>query len=1184
MNARTKSVGVALLAALLLQMAPVAYANDAVAAEPVADADAVETTATEATEAAVTGTFLNLSENGEDMISLAEECTYKVMIPVDGEIDPATVSWKMIRNTARPYNDGEKYPNQIDLNGEGVGLDAWKAGDGENFFTDVETAMETIDGQNYLTATFSGKTFFYYTNWWTGDTYPDNSAPHSNGGSYLDACGWFFLTANVDETEIGRAEVKIAPYDTFHTMAEVYSDMDAMVEFAAENTDLYLEKFSMGTSSGEIYEAMDMPYMILADDKAAVDAWMAFTDLAESDPTAALAAIEAGEYDDLRVPVLYSNIHANEVAATDGIMEFTWMLLEAAATEDGVLSYTNLTGLTEEGKAQLEAEMAEQGMHVPDLVADVATYLGFLRDGKDVSGVVDMDKFYDKEVVSTTVDELLSDVFFIIVPEENVEGREYVTRYASNGYDLNRDNSFQTTEETQNMQHLIGTYNPVSFVEFHGRVEQFQCEPCDPPHEPNFEYDLLAEHLMTGGEALGIAAVANNDSYNSYVIPQRDYLYTTVDEEGNELPYWEPWDDMSTSYTPQFAMLQGTVSYTVELPAYNDDAAALVQYGILGQSNYIASEKLGYLTAQTKIFQRGVTNANSNAYELVGQWFTDQYDTEGAEMELFRPAYTAEGENGNFYPECYIIPLDADNQTNLQAARDMMVWLSRNDVQIHVTTDAFTYEDVTYPAGTMIVSMYQAKRSVANGALYDGTLIQNWSDLYSEGITTFHETRGFDMITVTEPAAYTAIAAVCGDAMDYEACVTYAATVASVLTGEGEHVVISNASEDSTAAVNALLNAGAKVAVVVDEDSAFYGDFITDAAAWATVAEKYLLTGTAVAEADAPEAKVITAAPKVYITGIPATAPSGFIYTNRVTNTNWNYDRIAMEMMNFTVTTDPAEADVIVGASALNDAALAAVKAGTPYMGYSSSAARGYKALFGDMLVRDSAYGMDCLAYVTYPTTTLVNASYVTDNDDVFYGYGVGYFTTIPEGADVLVQMDGTKTPTEGFVQAIDDEQKTYADAYLNGSIQGIAYDGKDVDGNDVNVVLFANTLTNKGHQRDEYAFISNFIFENMLGEYYIVPVVEAAEAEEAADEAMLYPAVYARYNVNVKLDNGVTANTAEAFDLAYGARRTITFTVEDGYEITAIYVNGENVGAADTYTIDAATANYSIVVETAKA
>ncbi|MGN1346020.1 MAG: S-layer homology domain-containing protein, partial [Eubacteriales bacterium] len=380
-----------------------------------------------------------------------------------------------------------------------------------------------------------------------------------------------------------------------------------------------------------------------------------------------------------------------------------------------------------------------------------------------------------------------------------------------------------------------------------------------------------------------------------------------------------------------------------------------------------------------------------------------------------------------------------------------------------------------------------AKRSVANGALYDGTLIQQWSDLYSEGITTFGETRGFDVVTVAEPAAYEAIAAVCGEWMDYEDCLEYLAGLTSAFTGAaGAHVILSNASEDSTAAVNALLKSGKKVGMVTDETSAYYGDFVCSYDAWLTVADEYILTGTGIAADAIPDAKVITKAPVVYITGESSgDSTSGFVKTAQVTNTNWNYDRIAMDLLNFTVTSDLSEADVILGASALSEDAAAAVKSGTPYIGYGS---RGGKAdvLFGESLVRESAFGMDCLAYVTYPTTTLVNASYVMDGDDVLYGYGVGYYTTIPEGASVLVQMDGSREPTEGFIQAITEEQKAASDAYLGGSIQAIAYNGPDAEGSNVNVVLFANSLTHKVHQRDEYAYISNFIFSNLLGSSYV--------------------------------------------------------------------------------------------------
>ncbi len=1023
--------------------------------------------------------FENVSGEGKDIISLAEGREYKATIPISADVDPSAVTWTMVKDSSKSYVSKELFPNQT----EGGSLDSWICDDGKTkFFGEVKTSVKDENGQKVLVAEFGTNDFFFGYDWYTGEMYPDNSAPHDEGGAYLDSCGYFKLTAtDKDGKVLGSVPVKIAPYDSFHTMDEIYTELDDMVA-AAKDSGIFVKKYSMGKSSGDIYEALDMPYLIVAKDQSAVTKWLEFTEKAETQPDQVIADIKAGKYDDIKVPVMYSNIHANEVAAADGIMEFAWMLVNAA-TGDGKLSYNNLTGFTAEGKTEFESEKAASKMAVPDLVKDSATYLGWLTGDNSSSGIVDLDKYYEQETVNTTLDELLDNVFFILVPEENVEGRTYITREASNGYDLNRDNSFQTTEETQNMQKLIAAFNPVSLTEFHGRVSAFQCEPCDPPHEPNFEYDLLAEHLIAGGEAIGIAAVANNDTYNSYVIPQRDYLT----DNGNGTTYWsDPWDDMSTSYTPQFAMLQGTVAYTVELPGYNDAGAQLVKYGCLGQANYIAGEKLGYIESQTEIFSRGVGNKNSDAYELVGQWLCDQNDVEGAESDLFRPEFDGENENGNFYPECYIIPLDGVNQTNLQAAGDMMEWLSRNDVKVLVTDKEFTYEGVSYPAGTMIVSMYQAKRSVANGVLYDGTLISNWTVLYSEGITTFNETRGFDMVTVTEPAAYKTIKAVCGEWMDYDDCLSYIASkLGSFFTGKADgYVIISNASEDSTAAVNALLKAGKSVGMVTDSESDFYGDFVCSYADWQSVSAKYVLSGTGLAEADVPAAKLITKAPTVYITGEVGPDDAGFKWTSRVnwSHGNWNYDRAALELMGFETTSDPAKADLIMGASALDDAAKAEVLAGTPYIGYGSSAAR--KNIFGDALVRSAADGMDCLGYVTYPTTTLVNASYVMDEDDVLYGYGVGYFSKVPEGAQVLVKMDGSKTPTEGFIKMIDADQKASAKAYLDGSVQAISYQGKlSADAkNDVNVVYFANSLTHKVHQRDEYAFISNFAFSSLLG------------------------------------------------------------------------------------------------------
>ena len=1030
----------------------------------------------------------------QDVISLSEDAHHTVKIPVKDKtvealsaaIEANEISLSLDRDAERPYLDSTLYPN-AKPGGTIMDASAWKAQNGSALFQNIALKAASEDGKTVLTVDFDSKVYFYSRN------NPDYSAPHSNGGAYLDICGWFKLNAKLDDTVLGSANVKVAPYDNYRAMPEIYTEISNIVKTANDNGLFAFENLVGYSTAGR-----EIPYLVIADSEATVDAWLALTEKAEAEPANVLADIKAGKLDDIRVPILYSNIHSNEVAAVDGILQFGWALANAGI--DGKLSYKTLTGFTDAGKEQLKAEMNDPnrsyygdrtaaGVAIPDLIKDTATYLGYLQDGNGRSGKVDLDKYYTSQGNEVTIKDLLSGVFFVLVPEENVDGRTYTTRTASNGYDLNRDNSFQTTSETASMQRLIGTFNPVSFSEFHGRVTNFQCEPCDPPHEPNFEYDLLAEHLVTGGEAFGNAAVANNASYNSYVMPQRDYLSKITGDEEHDVKWFDPWDDMSTSYTPQFAMLHGTVAYTVELPAYSDDTTDLVLYGCIGQSDFVKKEKLNYLTAQVKIFERGVTNFNSDAKELVGQWFCDQYDVEGAEMDIFRPEYKGAGQNGNFYPECYIIPLDRENQSNLQAARDMMIWLSRNHVKLNLSKKEFTYKGVAYPAGTLIVSMYQAKRSVANGALYDGTLIQGWPTLYSEGITSFNETRGFDMVTVAEPASYKTISEAMSDFMDYEDVLDYAYGMKTSFEGvRCADVIISNVSEESTAAVNALLQAGKTVAMITEGE--YKGDFICSYADYRFITSKfsstdYLLTVTGVYGKDI-KAQVIDK-PVVYITGVPSvTTSGGCIATSQVGNASWNYDRVAMELMGFEVTEDVAEANVIAGASGISGEALTAAQEGTPYIGYSSGAMRNAASVVPGFTRTGLSGAMDCLAYVTYPNETLVNASYIADKDDVMYGYGYGYFSAIPEGAVALVKVDGSKEPTEGFIPTISDRAKENYENFLDGGILGFSYD----DGT-VHTALFANTLTQKGHQRDEYAYISNFIFSSLMSDQAYAGIAE---------------------------------------------------------------------------------------------
>ena len=668
-----------------------------------------------------------------------------------------------------------------------------------------------------------------------------------------------------DGKDIASCHAKVVPYDSFRTVYELYDDLEAL---AATDTDLYVSKESMGQTTTDGY---DMPYLIVADSKESVDKWLAYTDLVESDPDLALTKLANGDFDDLRVPMFASNVHSNENAAVNGILEFAHLLLE-----NETINVNTLEGFTDAGKELLAQEMAKQNVAVPEQIKDFASYIGFIRgengykaNGSLYSGQLDLAAYYNVQENRVNVKELLGDVFMVIVPEQNIEGYEHMTRTTGQGYDPNRDEANQTLFEDANAMALVNKFNPMVFTEIHGRVEAMLIEPCTPPHEPNYEYDLIA-----------------------------------------------------------------------------------------------------------KLFSRGVNNTNSN--ELVAPWYVDQYDRPGTQTELMRPVYDGEGQNGNFYPECYIIPMDSTNQKNLYDAAAEMKYLTRNDVKVNVASKEFTYDGVTYPAGTMVVSMYQAKRSLANSQLFDGTFINVWQGLYSESFAQRSNARGYDRVIVAEPAAYKTIMAACPETINYTQALTYLAAFATRFEGvENADVIIDNVSNDSAAAVNALLRAGKTVAMITEGSEK--GNFICSYEDFMTVAKDYVLTATGVYGAGIKAAVILN--PQVYLPGKPADNTSGYVETTlRSGSYNYRFDWLALTAMGFTMTDDLTKANVIVGSRALSDDALAAVKAGTPYMGYSNGAISG-SAFMQELGVEISSCdkGTDFLGRVVYPNNTLVNATYIND-------------------------------------------------------------------------------------------------------------------------------------------------------------------------------------------------------------
>lgn len=312
----------------------------------------------------------------------------------------------------------------------------------------------------------------------------------------------------------------------------------------------------------------------------------------------------------------------------------------------------------------------------------------------------------------------------------------------------------------------------------------------------------------------------------------------------------------------------------------------------------------------------------------------------------------------------------------------------------------------------------------------------------------------------------------------------------SVVEGKGDYAVIDNNGLEAIKAVNQLLEDEKNVGLVTEGKHA--GDYVVSADDLDSVKGDFVLDATRVKEA--PAAKSIEKGIKVYVpkaySEFQEDADGNEVgmsdYENRL-NTNGNWDIYALdEQMGFTLTDDLDEADVIVGSQyPVNaDEVAEKVKSGTPYVAYTADAlqfvkdeklASGLKFTpsDGDWL------GYDALDTVEFPEDDLITATYAGEGDYLMYGYGGGYIEKAPKGAKVLIKTTDAD-PVEGFMPAEDI-------AAYKGQIQAVDYekDGKSI-------ALFANTLTNKAHQQDDYRYLTASIYSKQLGGDFTTSASEA--------------------------------------------------------------------------------------------
>ena len=605
-----------------------------------------------------------------------------------------------------------------------------------------------------------------------------------------------------------RKNIILRPYEDFHSHEEMLASIEKSRQDA--KTDRLVQIENIGKSA----QGRDIKLGIISSDQKSIDDYLSKTNpQALTKPAEMLAALKNGNLD-YKLPVLINNTHADEQPGIDIITG----LFKTFATKDQVSFKTSAA------------------------------------DGSE-------------KMVTLNIQDLLKKFIFLFDFTENPDGDVLNTRALANGLDPNRDTSYQANPETRTVAGLINKWNPIALYDVHGFVKEFLIEPATPPHDPNFEYDLLADLMLDNAHHMGRAGVANS-GYDKYIIPKLDW--------------GDGWDDSFSGYTAVYAMYHGILGHTIEIPEGNQESYKAGYYAVLGGLDYLAQNPDKLMEMRLNFYLRGI----------------NKVEDPKAENELVGPDGQVVGRikkgQEKFFPDYYVIPMGVDKDNDTQEAFNMIDYFKRNGVLVKELKE----DSGNYKKGDLVVDMAQAKRGYANHVLYKGSDESKWAAMYAELVVNFPDMKGFKAQPVFGEKLFE------GKLGEVTAL---RATRTSQVDNKAPYYVIANTSESAVKAVNQALAEGKKVYLTDD-------GYIVDTPTFTSLLDRYAIYGDALYKIPlGPILKPLKVyAPPHQFSWAGVDAPA--------------HTALALKNMGFEIVDRPEDADVIVLESNNYDKSLVGLK------------------------------------------------------------------------------------------------------------------------------------------------------------------------------------------------------------------------------------------------------------------